>query len=88
MRLLDLDIPKNELGVRVSSACLPDGTVHPPPNYPNPHVELAIATHLPVSGKEGMSASSRNHINILTSDAVVALPGSHGTASEVQLATR
>ena len=29
---------------------------------------------------------SRNHINILTSDAIVALPGGAGTASEVALA--
>jgi uncharacterized protein (TIGR00725 family) len=53
---------------------------------PNPYVELPIHTHLPASGNEGRDDLSRNHINILTSDAVIALPGSEGTASEVDLA--
>jgi len=54
--------------------------------YPNRWVEVAIRTHLPLSGPLGTEDRSRNHINILSSDAVVALPGSDGTASEVQLA--
>ena len=56
--------------------------------YPNPWVEIAIRTHLPLSGREGMSLRSRNHINVLTSDVIIALPGSAGTASEVALALR
>ena len=51
--------------------------------YPNPWVEVPIRTHL---GKLGADPFSRNHINVLTSDVVVALPGSSGTASEVTLA--
>ncbi len=58
----------------------------PPPGYPNRWVEIPIATHLPHSGARGREQGSRNHINILSSDAVVALPGSAGTASEVALA--
>ena len=54
-------------------------------DYPNPWVEVPIRTHL---GKLGADPSSRNHVNILTSDVVVALPGSVGTASEVELAVR
>ena len=50
--------------------------------YPNQWVEVPIRTHL---GKLGADTSSRNHVNILTSDVVVALPGSVGTASEVEL---
>ena len=53
--------------------------------YPNPWVEVPIQTHL---GKLGADPSSRNHVNILTSDVVVALPGSVGTASEVELSVR
>ena len=53
--------------------------------YPNPWVEVPIRTHL---GKLGADPSSRNHVNILTSDVVVALPGSVGTASEVELSVR
>ena len=59
-----------------------------PPGYPNPFVELAIQTHLDVRGAEGDSAASRNHVNVLSSDVVVALPGGEGTASEVVLALR
>lgn len=54
--------------------------------YPNRFVEIPIFTHLPLSGAEGTAPESRNHINILSSDVIVALPGSLGTASEVQLA--
>lgn len=56
--------------------------------YPNPFIELAIDTHLPLSGLEGTGDLSRNHINILSSAAVVALPGGPGTTSEVELAVR
>ncbi len=54
-----------------------------PSEYPNPWVEVPVRTHL---GKLGADAFSRNHVNVLTSDVVVALPGSSGTASEVALA--
>ncbi len=59
-----------------------------PPGYPNPWVELAIRTHLDARGGDGAGDRSRNHVNILTSDVVVALPGSAGTASEIELAIR
>jgi uncharacterized protein (TIGR00725 family) len=57
-----------------------------PPGYPNRWVELAIRTHLPLSGARGGAPLSRNHINVLTADVVVALPGGLGTSSEVRLA--
>ena len=58
----------------------------PKDGYPNPYVELPIYTHLPYSGSRGKDDLSRNHINILSSAAVIALPGEEGTASEVSLA--
>ena len=58
----------------------------PKAGYPNPWVELPIFTHLPLSGRQGIDPMSRNHINILSSDVLIALPGSAGTASEVALA--
>jgi uncharacterized protein (TIGR00725 family) len=58
------------------------------PDYPNPYVDLAIRTHLPYGGDLGTDDLSRNHINILSSDAIVALPGGEGTAAEVTLALR
>jgi predicted Rossmann-fold nucleotide-binding protein len=63
-----------------------DVVYEPPPGYPNEWVELAIYTHLPDSGTEGTLRSSRNHINVLTADAIVALPGGEGTESEAWLA--
>ena len=56
--------------------------------YPNEWVEIPIATHLPLSGPRGTDPLSRNHINILSSDAVIALPGGPGTRSEVALAVK
>ena len=56
--------------------------------YPNEWVEIPIRTHLPLSGEQGEEPLSRNHINVLTADAVIALPGGAGTLSEVRLALR
>lgn len=58
------------------------------PGYPNPWIDIAIRTHLPLSGADGDSPASRNHINVLTPAVVVALPGGAGTKSEVELAIR
>jgi predicted Rossmann-fold nucleotide-binding protein len=65
-----------------------DDRAHAAPGYPNPFVELVIRTHLPFSGELGAHDLSRNHINVLTAHAIVALPGGSGTASEVALAKR
>ena len=69
---------------------LPRGEVgpRPKPGYPNAWVEIAIRTHLPLSGAQGSDPMSRNHINVLSSDVIIALPGGHGTGSEVELALR
>lgn len=48
----------------------------------NQWVELPIFTHLPLSSE---AWESRNHINVLTAHALVALPGGAGTLSEVRL---
>jgi uncharacterized protein (TIGR00725 family) len=53
-------------------------------NYPNSWVDVAILTHLPGEDPEG--DSSRNHINVLSADLVIALPGGRGTLAEVRLA--
>jgi uncharacterized protein (TIGR00725 family) len=57
-----------------------------PRGYPNPWVEIAVRTHLPERGARGREPLSRNHVNVLTCDALIALPGGAGTASEVDLA--
>ena len=58
----------------------------PREGYPNPWVEIPICTHLPLTGGRGIDTLSRNHINILSSDAIIVLPGGEGTRSEIQLA--
>src|SRR5215470_16397553 len=68
--------------------CSSDDPGVPKASYPNDFVELAIMTHLPYSGHDGTDARSRNHINVLTSDVLIALSGGPGTASEVALALR
>ena len=64
------------------------GGPNPKDGYPNQWVEIPILTHLPSSGERGMEPMSRNHINVLSSDVIVALPGDAGTLSEVRLALR
>ena len=63
-----------------------EGAARSKDGYPNPWVEIPIYTHLVFSGKRGEEVLSRNHINVLSSDVVIALPGSAGTSSEVALA--
>lgn len=65
-----------------------DGDGRAPEGYPNPWIELAIRTHLQARGKGGASPQSRNHLNALSADVVIALPGGAGTQSEVELALR
>ncbi len=78
--------PREGLVIGVLPADLPDGIAVPREGYPNSAVELAIFTHLPLSGITGTDPRSRNHINVLSSDVVVVLPGNEGTASEMALA--
>lgn len=55
--------------------------------YPNPYIEIPILT--PLSRREPDAPAdslSRNHVNILTSDVVIALPGGVGTLDEIRLA--
>ena len=68
---------------------LPSSIQHvgePPSGYPNRWVEIVIRTHLNKRGSEGARSGSRNHVNVLSSDVVIVLPGAEGTASEAQLA--
>lgn len=54
--------------------------------YPNPFVEIAIMTPLPPRAGDWRSMPARNHINVLTADAIVALPGGAGTRNELAMA--
>ena len=80
--------PREGLVIGVLPADLPDGAAVPRAGYPNPFVEIAIFTHLPLSGFTGTDPRSRNHINVLSSNVVVILPSSESTQSEMELAIR
>ena len=60
----------------------------PMEGYPNPWVEVPIVTPLGVFDGADDAHITRNHVNILSADAVVALPGSIGTHNEIRLARR
>ena len=60
----------------------------PQAGYPNPWVEVPIVTPLATYAGGDDTVVSRNHVNILTADAIVALPGSGGTHNEIRLARR
>lgn len=64
------------------------GRYLPHAGSPNPAVEVPVFTHLPLSGERGTEPMSRNHVNVLTAHALVALPGGAGTVSEAVLAVR
>jgi uncharacterized protein (TIGR00725 family) len=72
----------------LSIGVIPTEDGRPKPGYPNPWIEIPIVTHLPLSGRDGMEKGSRNHINVLSADVLVALPGGYGTSSEVELALK
>lgn len=56
--------------------------------YPNKYVELVIRSPLGVYAGDDPTQISRNHINVMTSDIIIALPGSKGTKNEIDIASR
>jgi predicted Rossmann-fold nucleotide-binding protein len=76
------------IGIMPSEADPVRGFV-PIAGYPNPYIDLPILTPLPRKEPGAPDdALNRNYVNVLTSDVVVALPGSRGTLDEIRLATR
>ncbi len=53
--------------------------------FPNPYIDIPIVTHLEQKAKNDSMPYSRNLVNIMTSDVLVVLPGSHGTQNEASL---
>src|SRR4051794_7332453 len=54
--------------------------------YPNRFVEVAIRTPLASRVDDWRHVPARNHINVLTADAMIALPGQSGTHNELDMA--
>ena len=82
------DRPGRAIGILPGTGGAAGAGVGAPPGYPNPWVEIAIRTHLDARGTHGGDADSRNHLNVLSSDVLIILPGGAGTASEARLALR
>lgn len=74
-------VPRREMGTFDEPNRDAEGRV-----YPNPFVEIAIFSPLPPRTADWHNLPARNHINILTSDALIALPGGRGTANELDMA--
>lgn len=55
-------------------------------SYPNSYVELPIFTPLPPRVEDWRKVPARNHVNVLTADAIVSLPGNAGTRNELDMA--
>jgi uncharacterized protein (TIGR00725 family) len=53
--------------------------------YPNPYIEIPIITQLDHKAQSDAMPYSRNNVNVMTSHALVILPGEHGTKNEVAL---
>lgn len=54
--------------------------------YPNPFIEIPMITPLSMKAQSDAMPFSRNLTNVMTSQALIILPGSHGTRNEVSLA--
>jgi uncharacterized protein (TIGR00725 family) len=54
--------------------------------YPNPFVEIAILTPLPPRAADWRTVPARNHINVFSAHAIMALPGRTGTRNELDMA--
>jgi predicted Rossmann-fold nucleotide-binding protein len=54
--------------------------------YPNPYIEVPMITPLSSKAQSDAMPYSRNLVNVMTSKALIVLPGSHGTQNEVSLA--
>ena len=52
----------------------------------NHFVTIPIFTQLPAKAQSDTMPYSLNYVNVLSSDALIALPGAHGTKNEVSLA--
>lgn len=54
--------------------------------YPNPYIEIPIIVPLLPKADHHAMPYSRNLVNVMSSDIVIALPGLHGTKTEVSYA--
>ena len=53
--------------------------------YPNPYIEVPMVTPLSAKAQNDVMPFSRNLTNVMSAQALIILPGSHGTKNEVSL---
>lgn len=53
--------------------------------YPNPYIEIPMITPLSAKAQNDTVPYSRNLVNVMTADALIIMPGAHGTKNEVSL---
>ena len=53
--------------------------------FPNSYIDLPIITPLSAKAQSDAMPFSRNLVNVMTSKALIVLPGAHGTRNEVSL---
>lgn len=53
--------------------------------YPNPYIEVPMITPLSAKAQSDQMPYSRNLTNVMTAQALIVLPGAHGTKNEVSL---
>ena len=63
-----------------------DGSLVARDQYPNHYIEVPILTPLDSKALSDAMPYSRNYVNIMTSHALIILPGAHGTKNEVSIA--
>lgn len=81
--------PRRGLSIGIlPAAAHPRRGFAPLPGYPNRWIEIPIVTPLGIFAGTDDAPITRNYVNVLTADAVVALPGSAGTHNEIRLARR
>lgn len=54
--------------------------------FPNPYIEVPLVVPLDHKAQNDSTPYSRNLVNIMSSHAIVVLPGDHGTRNEVSMA--
>jgi uncharacterized protein (TIGR00725 family) len=74
-------VPRDPTGSIDAPKHAPDGRP-----YPNPFIEIAVFTALPPRVPDWRHTPCRNHVNVLTAHALVALPGTEGTRNELEMA--
>ncbi len=77
---------RNGLSIGVVPTVDYDGSARAQEQYPNHYVELPILAPLDNRAQQDKMPYSRNYVNIMSSHAIIILPGAHGTMNEVSLA--